>query len=278
VADGKLYAVSSGLGAMIGQFAGGGAPPANVTPQAGQNPFGDIDFSIYLYIFDLNTNERIIRIDLTNVAATQGPRIVNDVAIDAQGNAYVTDSIAGAIYRVDAQGNTAYLTDPKFATELGDLMAGGIPGGGQGGAPGQGGPSAEGFSAQLGLNGIVYHPDGYLLVGKSGEGKLFKIPLDNPANVVEVTVPEVLTGVDALRLTADNKLVAVAGQTVFILSSADAFATASIDEKIAVAQGATSAAIKDAAIYVLQSGIGAGQPPQEGQTLEIPAATIVRVK
>ncbi|MBX3064185.1 MAG: hypothetical protein KF726_14505 [Anaerolineae bacterium] len=318
VADGKLFVVSSGLGSMIGRFRGGqgggagqggfqGTPPADFTPPTGGGGFfGNLNSSIYLFVFDLNTKARLFKIDLTNVAPSTGAlniRFANDVAVDAQGNAYVTDSIAGAVYRVDPSGNPAYLSDPKFGIDLAGMIGGRFGGGGQGGQGGQtdqGTPAAPGagagggfgggfggiggFDNRLGLNGIVFDPSGYLLVDKSGEGKLFKIPLDNPANITEVTLPEPITGADGMRLTDDGKVVVISAQTVYILSSTDSFATASIDQKITVENGAVSAVIKDGSIYVLHSsfggGRGAGQAtpdPAQTPTPQITAATIVKV-
>lgn len=332
VADGKLFVVSSGLGSMIGRFRGGqgggagqggfqGTPPADFTPPADGGPggggpgggggfFGNLNSSIYLFVFDLNTKARLLKIDLTNVAPSTGAlnlRFANDVAVDAQGNAYITDSIAGAVYRVDPSGNPAYLSDPKFGIDLAGMIGGQFGGGGQGGQGGQtdqgtpaapgggaggggfgGGFGGGGFDSRLGLNGIVFDPSGYLLVDKSGEGKLFKIPLDNPANITEVTLPEPITGADGMRLMADGKLVVVSAETVYVLSSADSFATASIDQKITVENGAVSAVVKDGSVYVLHSsfggarGAGAGQgqatpDPAQTPTPQITAATIVKV-
>ena len=44
----------------------------------------------------------------------------------------------------------------------------------------------------LGLNGIVVHPEGYLLV--AGGATLWKVPLDDPSGASQVTLPEPVPG------------------------------------------------------------------------------------
>ncbi|HET9503257.1 MAG TPA: gluconolaconase [Hymenobacter sp.] len=125
----------------------------------------------------------------------------NDIAVDAAGNAYVTDSFAPIIYKIDAQGTASVFLEN----------------------------SALGASSgSFGLNGIVAHPDGYLIVAKSDEGALIKVPLSNPANFTKVnTTGLVLTGDDGLQLTDNNTLLVVcnAQGQVYRLSSTDGFAT-----------------------------------------------------
>ena len=112
----------------------------------------------YLNAYDLITGERIFRSEISSIKPDL-PHSANDVAVDADGNAYVTDWASDAIYRVDMEGNpTLFMEHTQFAT----------------------------------LNGIVYHPNGFLLLGSYpgsllGEFKLLKIPLDNP-EVIEVDI------------------------------------------------------------------------------------------
>ncbi len=253
--------VPGGLGANITPPAG--FPTPNGTPGAGfpngtppaelQALFGQIDFTITLNIYDLKTKQRTQRIDLTKVASAQGPRLVNDVAVDAQGNAYVTDSLASAIYRVDPAGAPAYLSNPSFA--------------------------AQGF----GLNGIVFHPDGYLIVGKTSDGSLFKIPLADPSKVTPIKLSEPVTGADGIRLRPDGKLAIVGGQgRLLIVSSADKWDSAKVEQKIDIAQGSTSVTMSDKEMFVLQAGLalgfgGPGGQPGAQQPTTPTAATIKRL-
>ncbi|MBB4602712.1 sugar lactone lactonase YvrE [Hymenobacter luteus] len=124
----------------------------------------------------------------------------NDIAVDSQGNAYITDSLSPIIYKVDAQGTASVFLENA-------QLSGGT-----------------GF----GLNGIVFHPDGYLLVAKSNDGTLFKVPVSNPGSFSRVTSGQSLVGADGLLLLDSRTLLLVAGSqsTVFRLTSTDAWATA----------------------------------------------------
>jgi sugar lactone lactonase YvrE len=128
------------------------------------------------------------------------PHFANDIAVDSQGNAYITDSLSPIIYKVDAQGTaTVFLENAQ--------LSGG---------------------AGFGLNGIVFHPDGYLLVAKSSDGTLYKVPVANPAGFTTVTSAQSLVGADGMLLLDPTTLLIVAGSqnTVFRLASSDAWATA----------------------------------------------------
>jgi len=195
--------------------------------------------------------------------------------------------MAGAVYRIDPQGTLAYLSDPKFQT-MG--MMGGAPGQGdpnqnngqgstpsdQGGAPGQGG---FGRFGGLGLTGIVYHPDGYLILAQASDGKLFKIPLDNPQNVTEITIPEAVVGARGITLTTDGKLLIATSQekTVYVVSSADQWATATVDKKIIVENGASDITVKDGEAWVLESGTATAPAGTDQATPTVNSAMLTRI-
>jgi hypothetical protein len=127
------------------------------------------------------------------------PHFANDIAVDSQGNAYITDSLSPIIYKVDAQGVASVFLENS-------QLSGGT-----------------GF----GLNGIVFHPDGYLLVAKTNDGTLFKVPVANPASFTAVTSSQSLVGADGMLLLDPTTLLVVAGSqnTVFRMTSSDAWAT-----------------------------------------------------
>lgn len=110
-------------------------------------------------IYNLTTKELINQIDLKSLTPNAGS-CANDIAVDANGNIYVTDSFSPIIYKIDNN-----YTASVFATNT----------------------LFQPASGAFGLNGIVFHPDGYLLVAKTDNAKLFKVPLSNPTNVTEVT-------------------------------------------------------------------------------------------
>lgn len=151
-----------------------------------------------LAIFNPSSGALLSYVDLGALRPTL-PHFANDIAVDAQGNAYITDSLSPIIYKVDAQGvATVFLESAQ--------LSGGTA---------------------FGLNGLVFHPDGYLLVAKSNDGTLFKVPLANPSSFTAVASTQSLVGADGLLLLDNNTLLVVAGSqsTVFRLASTDAWAT-----------------------------------------------------
>ena len=151
-----------------------------------------------LAIFNPSSGALLSYIDLGVLRPTQA-HFANDIAVDAQGNAYITDSLSPIIYKVDAQGvATVFLENTQLS-------------GGTG----------------FGLNGIVYHPDGYLLVAKSNDGTLYKVPIANPTGFTAVTSSQSLVGADGMLLLDNTTLLVVAGSqnTVFRMASTDAWAT-----------------------------------------------------
>ena len=155
-------------------------------------------------IFNATSGALLNYVDLGGIAgaATFPNHFANDIAVDAAGNAYVTDSNAPIIYKVDPQGvASVFLTSAQFDA-----------------------------GTAFGLNGIVYHPDGYLLVAKTNTGMLYKVPIANPAGFTTVANAAglSLTGADGLLLTDPQTLLVVSGSqsTVYRLSSTDAWANA----------------------------------------------------
>jgi sugar lactone lactonase YvrE len=148
--------------------------------------------------FNPNTGALLSYVDLGALRPAL-PHFANDIAVDNQGNAYITDSLSPIIYKVDVQGAaTVFLENAQLS-------------GGTG----------------FGLNGIVFHPDGYLLVAKSNDGTLFKVPLANPASFASVASTQGLVGADGMLLLDNTTLLVVAGSqnTVFRMTSGDAWAT-----------------------------------------------------
>lgn len=154
-------------------------------------------------IFNATTGTLTSYTDLGSKAPNYPQHFANDIAVDGQGNAYITDSFAPVIYKLDLQGNaTVFLDNP--------MLSGGT-----------------GF----GLNGIVFHPDGYLLVAKANDGSLFKIPLNNPSSFTKVATVQGLSlaGADGLLLTDPKTLLLVSGSqsTVYRLTTTTDWASAS---------------------------------------------------
>lgn len=149
---------------------------------------------------DIATGKKTDDIDLAGLVP--GEHFANDLAFDSQQNAYVTDSFSNVIYKVTPSGKASVFADsPLFKTK------------------------------GIGLNGIVYHPSGYLLTVSSGTGALYKIDLNNPKNVVKVSTEQFFINGDGLLLTDINKLVVVqngGSDKIYELTSEDNWSSAKL--------------------------------------------------
>ena len=122
-----------------------------------------------------------------------GLNFANDVTFDNEGNVYVTNSFSPIIYKVDATG-----TPSIFSTH--DEWKG------------------DGFR----LNGIVFHPDGFLMA-VSSPGILYKIPIKNPKEIKKIKCL-LLLGTDGLIYNSNkNELIAISNvsQEIFQLRTDD---------------------------------------------------------
>ena len=181
-----------------------------------------------LALFNSSTGALTSFVNLATLpaAAAYPNHFANDIAVDKDGNAYITDSMSPIIYKVDLQGN------PSVFLENAQLSGG------------------TGF----GLNGIVYHPDGYLLTAKTSDGTLFKVPISNPAGFTTVTKTQSLVGADGLLLFDNTTLLVVSGSQAKVLrmATADAWATTTTTGSFATgAVGATTITRRGSDAYVL---------------------------
>lgn len=183
----------------------------------------------FLGIYDLTTGENIHFVDFRPLTPNDPEHFINDVAVDAQGNAYVTDSYAGVIYRVDPAGNTiVFLED-------------------------------ETFSTQFALNGIVFDEATDALIAVRG-ADLINIPLDNPAVFTPVSIDQKFVGADGLVFLDANTLVLVTNNPpmVYRLESGDGFASAQVTGTFNPGSvNPTTAAARDGNAYVLYSYLNA---------------------
>lgn len=181
-----------------------------------------------LFIYDLNTGQNLRRVNLARLLPALN-HYANDIAFDAQGNAYVTDSFAPVIYKVPADTTqpSIFVQSPLF-----DQGAG------------------------VKLNGIVFHPDGYLLVVKANEGALYKIPLATPYNFEQIKGVS-LPGGDGMLLYNNDLYVVNNRNRVTQLRSTDKWLSATIvkTDSIGYDQATTNVMAEDR-IYTLNARIG----------------------
>jgi len=151
--------------------------------------------------YDSKTGKAKAYYDLGGLS--EGAHFANDIALDADGNAYVTDSFAPVIYRITNTGVTSIFARNELFSK------------------------GDGFK----LNGIAWHRGGYLLVGKYNTGEIYRVDVSNPSQVEQVSIPETLVGADGFHLSDDQHLVVVQNngvdRTVELIST-DGWKTAQI--------------------------------------------------
>ncbi|HXI55446.1 MAG TPA: hypothetical protein VNO55_05275 [Polyangia bacterium] len=181
-------------------------------------------------VYDLVTGTPLGYFDLAPLLA--GPHLLNGIALDGAGNAYVSDSFSPALYRIDTDGHArVFLRSDRFT--------------------GKG----------VNLNGVVVHPDGYLLVIKKSDGVLFKVPLAHPEQFSAVQIGQPLVGGDGLLLAGAQSMVVVANKTpdtasnaAFVLSSTDGWQSARLVGQQPLGDVyPTTAVLRDGRIYAVSS-------------------------
>jgi len=174
---------------------------------------GDANYSIFgtpaskkkearLLSIDLKSGKKLADVDLSKLIP--GEHFPNDIAFDDKGNAYVTDSFADAVYKVDASGKASIFSQHELLK-----------------------------SAGVGPNGIVFNPAGFLLVANNGKGCLVKIDIKNPATAAKVSIDQFFPSADGMLLNDNNTLTLVqngGANKIFKLKTTDNWATAKVAE------------------------------------------------
>ncbi len=150
-----------------------------------------------LIAYDLTTGKRKFVADL-GALNKDGGNFANDVDFDTQGNTYVTNSASPIIYKVTPKGiASVFATNDNW--------------------------KKEGFN----LNGIVVHPNGYLIVAQSNTGELYKVSLKNPKEITKIT-SDIMLGADGIFMHENNELLVISNskKEVYELNSTDNFVSA----------------------------------------------------
>ena len=198
----------------------------------------DANYSKYSTPATFKKMARLIAVDLAsgkktmdvNLAMDGAKHFANDMAMDDKGNIYVTDSYSPNVYKIDASGKTSV-----FAT-------------------------CDWFKSEdVGLNGILYHPQGYLIVDHNTNGALYKIDLKNPKTITPVKIKGLFPGADGMVWQSPSMLAMVQNKGVnkiWQISSSDNWATAEVKGVTATLdnfQHPTTAAVQDGRVWVLNS-------------------------
>ena len=155
---------------------------------------------IRLISIDVRSGKKLSDVDLSGLF--NGKHFGNDLTFDNKGNAYVTDSFSNVIYKVDSKGKASlFAQSDMFKT------------------------------AGVGLNGIAWNPDGYLLVDSSGAGCIFKIEISNPTNITRVKTDKFFLGADGLLMNDKNTLTLVQNggtNVIYQIQSTDGWKSATV--------------------------------------------------
>jgi hypothetical protein len=158
-----------------------------------------------------------------------GKHLLNDLTFDTEGNVYITDSYAHVVYKVDKNNNPfVFAQSQLFKPD----------------------------SNTLGLNGIAYNKEGYLLIAKSVEGSILKLSIKDPSMVERVALPEPMLWTDGIYFLNEKDLVIVRNRftkTVFLHSDSHwETATVTKEEKNSDLMPTTVTGFKDK-VYVINS-------------------------
>uniref|UniRef100_A0A0E0QZP2 SMP-30/Gluconolactonase/LRE-like region domain-containing protein n=1 Tax=Oryza rufipogon TaxID=4529 RepID=A0A0E0QZP2_ORYRU len=166
------------------------------------------------------------RLFLTRLDGPGDSTLADDVAVDDEGNAYVTDAKGNKIWKVSPEGEPlSVIKNATFSQRPGWI------------------------NNLVGLNGIVYHPSGYLLVIHTSGGDLFKVdPKTGSVRVVEVKGS--LKAGDGLALLSPARL--WSPPACRLVESDDDWETAAVTGRYVgpAHRIGSSATVKDGDVYI----------------------------
>jgi len=180
-----------------------------------------------LAIYNLKNGDLEHTINLSSLLPEKESYQINDLVVDALKNIYVTGRLEDAIYKVDAN------LKPSIFFQK------------------------EGFTKP---NGIVYHPEGYLLISFSNaNSSLVKIPIKNSQAAEIVTIKDFdFKGFDGMVLNEKGNIIAVTfapdangNHFVIELSSDDNWKTSNIVNSKKINKSTTIAQVKPNLYYVI---------------------------
>ena len=154
--------------------------------------------------YDLQKRRRIFLsvLEDDDVTTATTRQTANDVAVDFEGNAYVTNSVSNFIWKVNKEGQPSIFSKSKaFTAQHVDKNA----------------P----FSF-CGLNGIAYVSKGYLLVVQSNTGKMYKVDADD-GTARQVLLNRDLSFADGIAVRRDGVVLVVSHKKLWFLKSQDSW-------------------------------------------------------
>ena len=191
---------------------------------------------IHLIAIDLASAKKTKDVDLSNLF--QGKHFANDLTMDAEGNIYITDSYSPVIYKVDMTGKASVFAQSEWFK-----------------------------SVDIGLNGIVYHPKGYLLVVNNGDGSIMKVDIKSPSTISKVRIDNFFPGADGLLLDAQGNLILVQNKSVdkaYQIVSTDNWQSAKVKASTSSEdrfQNPSTCTMADGKLYLLNAKLNELQDP-----------------
>lgn len=199
----------------------------------------DANYSLYSDSTTYKKMSRLIGLDLSSGRKTddidlarliEGKHFANDLTLDDQGNIYITDSYSPVIYKIDAQMKpSVFAKNDWFKSE------------------------------DVGLNGIEWSRDGFLIVAHNTNGQLYKIDLLQPERITKIQIKTFFPGADGLLWDAAGNLILIQNKGVnkaFQLVSKDNWQSAELKGYTLVEDRLhhpTTLTMKDGMLYVMNS-------------------------
>ncbi|KAI3506568.1 hypothetical protein L2E82_19789 [Cichorium intybus] len=193
--------------------------------------------------YDLNTWKCLFFSQLS--FTDDGKTLADDVTVDAEGNTYVTDAKGTKIWKVGLNGELlSVIKSPLFHAK-------------------------EWYKDLVTLNGIVYHPNGYLIVSHTLTGNLFKVEINNDNKVSVVKIDGSLAIADGLELLSPTKVIVAGANGVKLVESNDDWETAVIVGRSPGLKHrlVTGSTVKDGKVYI-NHAIGMGYPKKKHVLIE----------
>ena len=226
------------------------------------NPAGPVG---QVYVFSIEPNQTAGKV-LKVFNMPSSPFFCNDIALDQQGDAHVTNSLGASIMKITRQ--AVFATDGAATV----FTASGLL------APDVTQPIV------LGMNGISVTPDGkYLLVAITSPAKIFRISIANPSDIQPVTFtgdalsknpnangdPIRFLGPDGMVFLKDKLYVSYHGGVQQLSFNQD-FTQASVKSTINVPTGLSTITATNNSLYVIKSETVPVTQPQLSLPVELP--------
>lgn len=190
--------------------------------------------SSHVYVYGLDDAALLETFDLAQLVDTAS---CNDLALDGEGAAYVTDPPSSAIHRLAVGGDASvWATDPLFGPEL----------------------------MELGLNGIAVTPDGAaVIVTKFISKQLLRVSMDDPTQIVAVDLSgedfaggSLIAGPDGIVFEGDTLYVVFDDVVAEVVPNQD-WTTGAVSILMPPTKGLSTATVAEGEVYAVKSEVTA---------------------